>query len=109
KKNGFFHYMKANFLVGPPFLWPLMIPIEIMGHIIKPASLAIRLLANMVAGHLLLGVILSFAGFGAAIALISGTAGVLLTFLEILVAFIQAFIFTFLTTVYLGMAIHPDH
>ncbi|MCA8959729.1 MAG: F0F1 ATP synthase subunit A, partial [Planctomycetes bacterium] len=94
---------------GPPFLWPLMVPLEMLGHLIKPSALAIRLLANMVAGHLLLGVILSFAGAGAVIALISGTAGVLLTFLEILVAFIQAFIFTFLTTVFLSMAIHPDH
>jgi len=107
KKNGLLKYLKANFLVGPPFLWPLMIIIEAMGHVIKPCALAIRLLANMVAGHLLLAVILGLSS--GAVSLVTGSAVVALTFLEILVACIQAFIFTFLTTVFLGMAIHPDH
>ncbi|MCI0651924.1 MAG: F0F1 ATP synthase subunit A [Planctomycetes bacterium] len=116
KKQGLFHYLKANFLVGPWLLWPLMIPIEAMGHVIKPCALAIRLCANMVAGHLLLGVFISFTAvwtasylLGLPIALVSATAGVLIMFLEILVAFIQAFVFAFLTTVFLSMALHSEH
>ena len=62
KKNGLIHYTKANLLVGPSYLWPMMIPIEIFGHIIKPCALAIRLFANMVAGHVMLAVFMGFCG-----------------------------------------------
>ena len=117
RENGFVHYVKANLLVGPPPLWPLMILLEIVGHIIKPAALAIRLWANMVGGHVMLTVIIGFTGVmtadnlvgGGLIALVAGGSGVLLNLLELLVAIIQAFIFTFLTTVFLSMALHPDH
>ncbi len=117
QRNGFIKYMKANLLVGPAYLWPLMIPIELLGHIIKPSALAIRLFANMVGGHIMLAVILGFAGIisaesllmGTTITLISVVSCVALTFLELLVAFIQAYIFAFLTTVFLSLAIHPEH
>lgn len=117
KNNGFIHYLKANLLVGPPFLWPIMIPVEIFGHLLKPGALAVRLFANMVAGHTMLAVLIGFAvvvntsvsfmtiGVTAA----AGIAAVLLTLLEIFIAFLQAYIFTFLTTVFLSMAVHPDH
>ncbi|MFQ5653472.1 MAG: F0F1 ATP synthase subunit A [Planctomycetota bacterium] len=115
--NGFFGYLKANLLVGPPFLWPLMIIVELAGHAIRPCALCIRLFANMVAGHTMLAVIIGFALAlrwdnllaGSGIALVSVVSAVLLNFLELLVAMIQAFIFTFLTTVFLSMAVHPEH
>lgn len=117
QRNGLIKYLKANLLVGPAYLWPLMVPIELLGHAIKPSALAIRLFANMVGGHIMLAVILGFAGIltaqdflaGSAITVVSVVSCVLLTFLELLVAFIQAYIFAFLTTVFLSLAIHPEH
>lgn len=110
KRMGFVPYVKAIFLVGPPFLWPLMIVVEAMGHIIKPVALTIRLFANMVAGHVMLAVIIGIgAASGIALGAVTSSAAVLLMFLELLVAFIQAFIFTFLTTVFLSMSLHPEH
>ncbi|MBT5738629.1 MAG: F0F1 ATP synthase subunit A [Planctomycetes bacterium] len=117
QRNGLIPYLKANLLVGPAYLWPLMIPIEIGGHIIKPCALAIRLFANMVGGHIMLAVILGFAGIisaenmltGSVITVVSVLSSVMLTFLELLVAFIQAYIFAFLTTVFLSLALHPEH
>lgn len=117
RKNGLVHYLKANLLVGPAYLWWLMIPIEIMGHFIKPAALAIRLFANMVAGHTMLAVFMGFCLMltaenilgGGLVAGVSVTAAVAIYFLEIFVAFLQAFVFAFLTTVFLSMALHPEH
>ncbi|HIA27174.1 MAG TPA: F0F1 ATP synthase subunit A [Planctomycetes bacterium] len=117
KRNGIIKYVKASLLVGPPMLWPMMIPIEILSQIIRPCALAIRLFANMVGGHLMLAVILGFAGIlsaenfflGTTITVISVASCILLTFLELLVAAIQAYIFAFLTTVFLSLAIHPEH
>ncbi|MFN0058599.1 MAG: F0F1 ATP synthase subunit A [Planctomycetota bacterium] len=117
KKHGFVHYLMNNLLVGPWYLWPLMVPIEIMGHLIRPCALAIRLFANMVAGHTMLAVILGFTVvltksalvLGSTITAVSVSAAVALSFLELLVAFIQAFIFTFLTTVFLSLAVQSEH
>ena len=117
KRNGFVKYVKASLLVGPWWLWWMMIPIEILGQIIKPCALAIRLFANMVGGHMMLAVILGFTGIfstesyflGTTITVISVLSCVLLMFLELLVAAIQAYIFAFLTTVFLSLAIHPEH
>ena len=117
KRNGFVKYVKASLLVGPWWLWWMMIPIEILGQIIKPCALAIRLFANMVGGHMMLAVILGFTGIlsaesyflGTTITVISVLSCVLLMFLELLVAVIQAYIFAFLTTVFLSLAIHPEH
>lgn len=89
----------------PIVLWPLMIPIEIVSYLSRPISLAIRLFANMTAGHTMLKV---FAGFIPAL----GAAGILplafvtaLTGLEILIAFLQAYVFTVLTCLYLSDAL----
>lgn len=97
----------------------IMIPVEIMGMFIKPAALAIRLFANMTAGHVLLAVLMGFtaAGLkaigpvgGAPITLISLLAAVAIMFLEIFVAFLQAFIFMFLTTLFIAQfRHHHDH
>ncbi len=87
-------------------LWPLMIPIEIISYLSRPISLAVRLFANMTAGHTMLKV---FAGFVPAL----GAAGVFplafataLTGLEILIAFLQAYVFTVLTCLYISDALH---
>ena len=87
-------------------LWPLMIPIEIISYLSRPISLAVRLFANMTAGHTMLKV---FAGFVPAL----GVAGVAplafataLTGLEILIAFLQAYVFTVLTCLYISDALH---
>ena len=117
KRNGLVKYVKSSLLVGPWWLWWMMIPIEILGQIIRPCALAIRLFANMVGGHMMLAVILGFTGIlsaesfflGTTITVISVLSCVLLMFLELLVAAIQAYIFAFLTTVFLSLAIHPEH
>jgi F-type H+-transporting ATPase subunit a len=88
--------------------------------IAKVFALAVRLFANMIAGHILLAVLLSFImsagtisaglGLGVAIPVVLGSAAINL--LELFVAFLQAFIFTFLTTLFIGMSIvfhHDDH
>jgi F-type H+-transporting ATPase subunit a len=95
------------------FLIPMIFVIEVIGMFIKHGVLAIRLLANMLAGHLVLAVILAFIGATAASALFWGVmpvsilSVVLLSLLELLVAFIQAYVFTFLSALFIGMAVHP--
>ncbi len=117
EQGNIFTYIKNLFPHVPVVILPLIIVIEIAAHIIRPCALAIRLCANMVAGHVMIAVLLSFTATltmdslvgGGVISLVSITAVTLLTFLELLVAVIQAFVFTFLTTVFLSMAVHPDH
>ncbi len=91
---------------APVAMWPLLIPIEIISYLSRPISLSVRLFANMLAGHTLLKV---FAGFVISL----GVAGVVplafivaLTGLEILIAFLQAYVFTILTCLYINDALH---
>jgi len=107
----------------PWFVKPILIPIEIMGLFIKPFALAVRLFANLTAGHLvilnLIGLIFVVGGiFGAVAGYGTVLPSLLLTLfiyvLEILVAFIQAYVFTLLSAVFIGMAAaehehHHDH
>jgi F-type H+-transporting ATPase subunit a len=121
KELGVGGYVKHLTGGAPWYLWPLMIPIEIMGTVIKPVALAIRLFANMTAGHILMAVLFGFAGaglvaidnaiVGGSVTLISSIAAVAIYFLELFVAFLQAFVFTFLTTVFIGQLSHhhDDH
>ena len=97
----------------PGFVKPLLVPIEILGLFTKPFALAVRLFANMVAGHLvilnLIGLIFIIAGtFGAVAGYGTVIPAVLLTVfvysLELLVAFIQAYVFTILSALFIGMA-----
>jgi F-type H+-transporting ATPase subunit a len=88
------------------FMWPLLIPIEILSYFSRPISLSVRLFANMLAGHTLLKV---FAGFVPAL----GAAGILplafvaaLSGLEIVIAFLQAYVFAILTCLYINDALH---
>jgi F-type H+-transporting ATPase subunit a len=110
------HYL-AHFNPGPPWLAILMVPVEIFGTLTKVFALAIRLFANMTAGHVLLAVLLSFiftAGgaawwMGGLIAVPVVLGSVAITMLEIFVAFLQAFIFTFLTALFIGQSVVFHH
>jgi F-type H+-transporting ATPase subunit a len=95
------------------FLKPMIFVIEVLGLFIKHFVLAVRLLANMMAGHLVLAVIVAFVAaawshpaiWGVAPASILGATA--LSLLELFVAFLQAYIFTFLSALFIGMAVHP--
>jgi len=93
---------------APLPLRPILAVIEIISYFVRPVSHSIRLAGNLMAGH---AVIKVFAGF-AAIALVSPLSVLAITAmygLEVLVAFIQAYVFTILTCVYLKDALHPSH
>jgi F-type H+-transporting ATPase subunit a len=110
-------------LPGPlkPIMLVIMTPVEIIGKLSKPFALAVRLFANMIAGHVLLAVLLSFilsagstmgaaSALGIAVPVVLGSVAISL--LEVFVAFLQAFIFTSLTTLFIGMSVvvhHDDH
>jgi F-type H+-transporting ATPase subunit a len=92
-------------------LWPIMIPVEIMGLFTKPFALCVRLFANMTAGHV---VILSILGLififhSVAVAGLAVPFSVFIYLLEILVAFIQAYVFTMLSAVFAGLGVHASH
>jgi len=91
----------------PGWLLPLMIPIEVISQLARPISLAVRLFANMTAGHVILGVLfgLTIAG-GLLIGWLPFSFTIALYGLEVGIAFIQAYIFTVLTCVYMGDAMH---
>src|SRR5688572_14914 len=107
----------AHFCPGPVWMAPLLVPVEIIGLVAKVFALAVRLFANMIAGHILLAVLLSFIasagqksmglGFGVAVPVVLGSVAI--TLLELFVAFLQAFIFTFLTALFIGMSVVVHH
>ncbi len=111
------HFFSYFFPEGAPkLLAPLIIPIEVISYLSRPVSLSIRLFANMVAGHVMFEVFASFivmmAGIGTigVIAAIGPLAlNVALMGFELLVAFLQAYVFAILTCIYLNDAIHPGH
>ena len=96
------------------FVKPMILGIEIMGMFIKHLILAVRLLANMYAGHLVLSVIMTFIVvslklnffLASGITLSSLFGATCLSLLELFVAFLQAYVFTFLSALFIGMAIH---
>jgi F-type H+-transporting ATPase subunit a len=96
-----------------PALWGLMFVIEIAGLLIRHVVLAVRLFANMFAGHVVLSVILGFILMAYAVpafylvAPFSVGGVIALSLLELFVAFLQAYIFTFLSALFIGMAVHP--
>jgi F-type H+-transporting ATPase subunit a len=123
KKHGFAGYFKLQSVpagVGGPILL-LLIPLEFMSNIqVRPVTLALRLFANMFAGHTMMAVLAMFGMLTwmgtenllvtGAISIISIIASIAITFLELFVAFLQAFIFMFLTTVFIGqMTHHHEH
>jgi F-type H+-transporting ATPase subunit a len=104
----------------PLFVYPILIPIEIMGMFVRPFALTMRLAANMTGGHIALLAILSFvfifaemlessiAGIGVGL-LFSVPLSVGVTSLELIVVLVQAYVFTLLSAVFIGMAIHAHH
>lgn len=115
-KNGA-GYLKLFAPSGVPlWLLPLIIVIEIISYCTRPISLSVRLFANMLAGHIMMKVFAGFiiglgaaGGFGIIGAAAPFAVTVLMTGLEILVACLQAFVFTILTCIYLHDAMHPGH
>jgi len=103
-----------------PLMYLILIPIEILGMFVRPFALTMRLAANMTGGHIAILAILSFvflfaeifgravAGIGVGLA-VSVPLAVLISMLEILIVLIQAYVFTLLTAVFIGMAIHVHH
>jgi len=111
KNNGFVGYFKSMVPSGIPlFVLPVMIIVEFLGMLTKPFALCIRLFANMTAGHVvilaLIGLIFSL-GYGATPVSIS--FALFIEVLEILVSLLQAYIFTILSALFIGMAVHPEH
>jgi len=91
----------------PWWLVPLMVPIELVSQVARPVSLAVRLFANMTAGHTILGVLFGLAiSGGLLIGWLPFAFTIAMNGLEVGIAFIQAYIFTVLTCVYLGDAFH---
>ncbi len=106
-----FKYLKIFVPSGVPMvLLPIIMVIEIISYLSRPVSLSVRLFANMMAGHTMLKV---FGGFVISLGLVAGwlplTFSVALTGLEILVAFLQAYVFAILTCIYLNDALNLHH
>jgi F-type H+-transporting ATPase subunit a len=114
-KNGL-HFLRLFVPEGVPiYVLPLVTLIEIISFLSRPISHSVRLFANMLAGHITLKVFGGFvvmllgAGSFAALAPLPLLAAIALTALEFLVAFLQAYVFTMLTCMYLNDALHPSH
>jgi F-type H+-transporting ATPase subunit a len=118
-RQGFFHYFR-NALFPPGVPWPiyvLLTPIELVStFIVRPVTLAIRLLANMIAGHLILSVFFVATGYMLTSMNISALFGVgalvfavALVAFELFVAGLQAYVFTILSAVYIAGALEPEH
>jgi F-type H+-transporting ATPase subunit a len=117
-KQGPLHYLKNSTIPPgvPKAILPLVMIIELVStFIVRPFSLAVRLFANMLAGHLIL---VTFAVLSAALWAAKPTIVIMpfsffllvaMTGFEVLVSFLQAFIFSILTAVYIGSSMHPDH
>ncbi len=111
-KNGAWGYFKGLIPHGvPAWLLPIMFVVEMLGLFTKPFALAIRLFANMSAGHIvilaLIGLIFILKTF--IVAPVSVAFALFIYLLEILVALIQAYIFTMLSSLFIGMAVHQEH
>jgi F-type H+-transporting ATPase subunit a len=115
-KNGM-KFLKIFVPSGVPiYILPLVVAIEIFSFFVRPVSHSVRLFANMLAGHITLKVFASFVATLGAFGFLGWLGAVLplgltvaLTALELLIAFLQAYVFAILTCIYLNDAIHPGH
>ena len=110
--NGFFGYFKSLIPTGVPgWLLFILVPVELISLFVKPFALCVRLFSNMTGGHVailvFLGLIVILQSEWVALASVPFAAAIYL--LEVFVSFVQAFVFTLLSTVFIGMAAHPDH
>ncbi len=114
--KGYLHHLTGG---APPFMWPVMVVVEIIGTFVKPVALALRLFANMTGGHIIVATLLGFVvqlsqwktGVGHGMALLPLLGTIAIYMLELLVAFIQAYIFTYLSALFLSQLVvhHHDH
>lgn len=110
-KHGF-HFLRLFYPKGTPFyIAPLLIPVEIMSYLSRPVSLSVRLFANMVAGHAMLKIFAAFSlllagGMLTPLAILPFLMTIAITAFEVLVAVLQAYVFTILTCIYLNDAIN---
>ena len=117
-KYGVVHHFTNMIPPGlPMWLLPIIIPVEMLGMFSKPFALMIRLFANMLAGHMVITTLLLLIPLMSAIGLVFGVPmipislalALFIMVLEVLVAFIQAYVFTLLTSIFIGMSAHPAH
>lgn len=118
KRYGFFKFVKSSVVVPniPPALHLLVVPIEMFStFILRPVTLAIRLMANFLAGHLILVLLFSATNFffwqlngWTAVSAVTLLAGVAFTLFECLIIFLQAYIFALLVAVYIELSLHAD-
>ena len=117
-KYGVVHHFTGIVPPGlPAWLLPIMIPVEILSMFTKPFALMVRLFANMLAGHMVITALLLLiplmaaisTAFGILIIPVSVGLSLFIMLLELLVALIQAYIFTLLTSIFIGMYAHPAH
>ncbi|HTP26973.1 MAG TPA: F0F1 ATP synthase subunit A [Anaeromyxobacteraceae bacterium] len=108
--GGYFAHLTGGVPKSLWWIWPIMIPVEVMGLFTKPFALTVRLFANMVAGHF---VILSLLGLIFAISFwvfpVSVAIAMAMFMLEIFVAFVQAYIFTMLSALFIGLGLAHGH
>jgi F-type H+-transporting ATPase subunit a len=109
RENGLIGFLRIFTPPGVPlWLMPLMVVVEIVSFMIRPFALTIRLFANMLAGHAVIAVLLGLI-VAPILAIPSIGIATAVTFLEILVALIQSYIFIMLTAVFVGLTMHPVH
>jgi F-type H+-transporting ATPase subunit a len=112
RANGSWNYFKSWIPEVPKVMYPLIIPLEILGQFMRLISLSVRLYANMLAGHML---ILTFVGLiivleNVFLAIVAVPAAAIFYLFEVvIVVSIQAYIFAALSAIYIGSAIEPEH
>ena len=109
-RNGIGGFFKAFAPAGVP--WPILlflVPLEFLGLFVKTFALMVRLFANMLAGHIMIFSILSFVVIFGWIAFPSVFFGIGIGLLEVMIAFLQAYIFTLLSAIFIGQLYHPQH
>jgi F-type H+-transporting ATPase subunit a len=115
-KNGL-HFLDLFVPKGVPlYILPAIVPIEVLSFLSRPISHSVRLFANMLAGHITINVFAGFVILLGGLGMLGGLGAILpfamtvaLTALELLVAFLQAYVFVILTCIYLNDALHPRH
>lgn len=119
KKHGFVGYLKLQSVPSgvSPAMYPLLVPLEFFSNIlVRPVTLALRLFANMFAGHLLLILfstgglfLLEYGGIGYVAGPLAWVLAIAISFLELLVQFLQAYVFTLLNAMYISGALADEH
>ncbi len=119
KKHGFLGYLKLQSVPSgvSPVMYPLLVPLEFFSNIlVRPVTLALRLFANMFAGHLLLILfstgglfLIEYGGIGYVAGPLAWVLAIAISFLELLVQFLQAYVFTLLNAMYISGALADEH